>query len=78
VLTWRLKIKNTSQTNAYKDIRFKTEHFGQSGTKLAENPSAYIAYHNIYPGKTLDVSFTELAHAQAQRGDIEIAGAVRW
>ena len=76
-ITWRLTIKNSSSRNAYKDIRFKTEQFAPSGTKLGENPFAYTAYRNFDPGKTVDIVFQESAHGQAKSGDIEIAGAVR-
>jgi hypothetical protein len=75
MVTWRLRVKNESKIQAYKDLHFKTVYWAPSGTQIDESLIGHTEYVMVPPGKTVSVQFDEFAQSQANSASIAIDSA---
>jgi len=77
IAEWTVVIENISPNSSFKDIKFKTIYFAESGTKVDESILGHTEYAIIRPKTRKKIIFTEFVHSQAHKGGVEIASAKR-
>ena len=77
VAEWTVVIENISPNSSFKDIKFKTVYWAESGTKVDESILGHTEYTIIRPKSKKKIVFTEFMHSQAHTASIKIINAKR-
>lgn len=77
VAKWKVLVKNVSSKHSFKDIKFKTKYWAESGTMIDESVFGHTEYTLIKPKSEKWIDFQEFCHSQSTKASVTIIKAER-